>query len=54
MYFDSRPCRVCGAEVELRARTGDEVQPGKDPDGTVDERICTNSDCPTHAGADRA
>ena len=38
MYFDSRPCETCGAWV-------DDVT---EPDGTVDERACTNPDCPTN------
>lgn len=55
MYFDNQPCRVCGADVELRARQRDvgDVIGGKDPDGTVDERVCTNRDCPTHEGGER-
>ncbi|MBE7325211.1 hypothetical protein IEQ44_11150 [Nocardioides sp. Y6] len=59
MYSDSRPCAECGAEVELRARTtppapdsGDHpVGPGHvvgGADDTVDIRVCTNPDCPTH------
>lgn len=66
MYFDTKPCRVCGAEIRLRARLGP-VQGGRDgtdgpvgePDGvvgdadsTVDERVCANPDCPTNR-ADR-
>jgi hypothetical protein len=53
VYADSRPCEVCGSEVELRARTevGDRVA---EADPTVDERVCTNPDCPTHLGHDRA
>lgn len=48
MYFDSRPCETCGAEVEVHARTStDDVT---EPDGTVDERVCTNPDCPTNKG----
>jgi hypothetical protein len=46
MYADHKPCEVCGSEVELRARTG----PTRvaEPDLTVDERVCTNPDCPTN------
>ncbi|GAA1775814.1 hypothetical protein GCM10009795_022290 [Nocardioides hankookensis] len=59
MYQDSKPCEVCGAPVELRARTepetddqgrvgpADGVVGGGDP--TVDQRVCTDADCPTHA-----
>lgn len=54
MYFDTKPCRVCGAEVELRAREGGDAQPGKDPDGTVDERVCANAECPTRRGEGQA
>ena len=52
MYEDTKPCRVCGAEVELRPReTADAVI---ESDGTVDERVCTNNACPTRSGgADR-
>lgn len=60
VYVDERPCEVCGSRVRLRARDGaDVVEPdgpvgpadgvvgGADP--TVDERVCSNPDCPTHA-----
>lgn len=58
MYFDQRPCAVCGAQVELRANEpalaaddgpvgpADGVVGGAD--STVDERFCTNPECPTH------
>jgi hypothetical protein len=59
MYFDSEPCRVCGADVELRARTTEggardgPVGPSEGyvggADATPDERVCTNAECPTHA-----
>lgn len=45
MYFDNQPCRVCGAEVRLREHRRTRAE--KDPDGTVDDRVCTNDDCPT-------
>ncbi len=54
MFFDSKPCQVCGAEVELRPRTpdgaGDSVDRDADhePDATVDVRVCTNPSCPSH------
>ena len=59
MYFDSKPCDVCGSEVRLRARptpVDDERHPRVGPvdgvvgdaDSTVDERVCTNPECPTH------
>ncbi|GAB2867495.1 hypothetical protein [Nocardioides pacificus] len=45
MYFDNKPCAVCGSEVELRPHT----KPGpSDPDSTVDDRVCTNDDCETN------
>lgn len=52
MYFDSKPCAVCGSQVELRPRDGGPragAVPGAgehEPDATVDERVCTNPDCP--------
>ncbi|GAA1159736.1 hypothetical protein [Nocardioides aquiterrae] len=51
MYTDHKPCAVCGSPVELQARTGggDRVA---EADPTVDERICTNPDCPTNNGED--
>ncbi len=61
MYFDTKPCAVCGSDVQLRARhdpptpasdgpvgPSDGVVGGGDP--TVDERVCTNADCPTNTG----
>jgi hypothetical protein len=60
MYFDSRPCDVCGSEVRLAAREAPVVAPGDqvgnpdgfvgDGDSAVDERVCTNPACPTNAG----
>ena len=61
MYFDTKPCAVCGAEVRLEGRDGPVPtdvradEPVGQPDGvvgdadsTVDQRICTNADCPTN------
>ncbi|GAA4697776.1 hypothetical protein [Nocardioides conyzicola] len=58
MYFDSAPCSVCGSEVRLVARSAPPTPSGEpvgDPEGfvgdgdsTVDERVCTNPDCPTN------
>ena len=59
MYFDVKPCRVCGSEVTLTARRPEDEppveghvgQPGGyvgDGDSTVDARVCTNPDCPTN------
>ena len=45
MYFDTKPCHVRGAEVELRAQEG--AKETVDSDGTVDARVCTNPECPT-------
>ena len=36
MYFDNKPCTVCGADIELRAHDASEVRSEKNPDGTVD------------------
>ncbi|WP_181309794.1 hypothetical protein [Nocardioides campestrisoli] len=44
MYFDHQPCRVCGAEVRVREHTR---TVRNEPDSTVDDRVCTNPDCPT-------
>ena len=61
MYFDSKPCDVCGAEVRLEAaRNGGDVAVGDvpvgppdgvvgDADSTVDRRVCTNPDGPTNS-----
>ena len=51
MYADHKPCAVCGSAVELRARTstGDRVA---EADPTVDERVCTNPDCPSNRSGD--
>ena len=46
MYFDTKPCQVCGAEVELRPR--DRVGEKVEPDSTPDERVCLNQECATH------
>lgn len=45
MYADSKPCQVCGSEVRLREPTELRVA---EADPTVDERVCTNADCPTN------
>ncbi len=60
MYADARPCSVCGSPVRLQAHHPDEAPPGTPvgpPDGvtggadpTLDERVCTNDDCPTQQG----
>jgi hypothetical protein len=63
MYFDTKPCGVCGSDVRLQARDTPPVSEGADvvgqPDGvvgdadsTVDARVCTNPRCATNA-ADR-
>ncbi len=62
MYFDDKPCRACGSEVRLEARTAAAPEEDDGPDGpvgpedgvvgggdpTVDARICTNPDCPSN------
>jgi len=64
MYFDNKPCAVCGSQVELRSRTAPPVGEGAgtvgqadgvvgDADSTV-ERVCSNSDCPTHRSGENA
>lgn len=51
MYFDQKPCRECGSEVELRAKERSDIgDPDTGPDPTVDVRVCTNPACPTHEG----
>jgi hypothetical protein len=50
MYFDNRPCQVCGSQVRLRTHTTATTR--AEPDATVDDRVCTNPDCATNA-ADR-
>lgn len=62
MYFDNKPCAVCGSEIELRARDTPSAPETDHPvgpadgvvgagDDTVDARICTNPDCPSHSGS---
>lgn len=46
MYFDNRPCQVCGSKVDLGEHRAPDHE--VDPDGTIDERTCTNPDCPTN------
>lgn len=50
MYFDQQECRVCGSRVEVRAHDAEPPRGGKDPDGTVDVRVCMNPDCPSNRG----
>jgi hypothetical protein len=61
MYFDTKPCAVCGSEVELHPResppqdasggvVGEADGVVGDADSTVDERVCTNPSCPTNQG----
>jgi len=52
VYFDYDPCKMCGSEVRLRAPSGSSPQRAPDPDGTVDERLCTNPECPTNTGTE--
>ncbi|WP_408897195.1 hypothetical protein ACJ5H2_20010 [Nocardioides sp. R1-1] len=55
MYFDNRPCEICGSTVELRPREpatggeGAERDDDHEPDATVDVRVCTNAECPSNA-----
>jgi hypothetical protein len=61
VYYDSKPCQVCGSQVELRAASTADIPDADGPvgprdgyvgggDPTVDTRICTNPDCPTNSG----
>jgi hypothetical protein len=55
MYFDVRPCATCGGEVDLEPRDTPAAVDRRDsadhpPDAVVDERVCTNPDCPSHRG----
>lgn len=65
MYFDTKPCRLCGSEVRLRARETPVAPPAPGPvgptdgvvgdaDSTVDERVCTNSECESNQGTGRS
>jgi len=65
MYYDSKPCQVCGSEVRLEAKEPGDIEEPDGPvgpeegyvgggDPTVDKRICTNPDCPTYTDPDRA
>lgn len=48
MYFDNAPCSVCGSKVEVRPHSS-APRSDPNPDGTVDERVCTNADCETNS-----
>jgi hypothetical protein len=62
VYFDTKPCRVCGSDVELKPAapvTDDLASPVGpadgfvgDADSTPDERVCTNPGCPTNGGGE--
>jgi hypothetical protein len=52
VYFDTKPCRVCGADVRLREHRRATSEP--DPDGTVDDRVCTDPRCATNRTDDDA
>ena len=54
MYFDQQECRVCGSPVEVRAHDAEPPREGKDPDGTVDVRVCTDPECPSNRVTDAA
>ena len=65
MYYDVKPCRVCGSEVELKAADPADIPEPDGPvgpeegyvgggDPTVDRRICTNPECPTNRAGDGA
>ena len=48
MYEDNRPCQVCGSEVRLSGDPSDRTLGVNEPDDTVDQRICTNQECPSN------
>jgi hypothetical protein len=48
MYEDNRPCQVCGSDVRLSGDPSERTLGVNEPDDTVDERICTNSQCVTN------
>lgn len=58
MYADTKPCEVCGSPVELHPREVADTDPDAPvgptdgvvgtADPTVDVRVCTNPDCPSH------
>jgi hypothetical protein len=61
VYDDVRPCAQCGSEVRLEPRTP-EPEDGSGPvgpadgvvgtaDPTVDRRVCTDPECPSHEDA---
>ena len=65
MYYDNKPCQVCGSEVRLEAREPGDIEEPDGPvgpeegyvgggDPTVDKRICTNAACPTNNESERA
>jgi hypothetical protein len=51
MYFDNKPCEVCGAEIELSPAAS--VEDTSAPDATIDTRTCTNPECPTRRAGQR-
>jgi hypothetical protein len=54
VYFDTKPCQVCGSSVDLRPREPGDQARVTEADGTPDERICTNPDSPTREGGEDA
>ncbi|MCW2846261.1 MAG: hypothetical protein JWR90_235 [Marmoricola sp.] len=63
MYFDNKPCAVCGSEVRLERRSDPPVGRTDGPvgegvvgdgDSNIDERVCANPDCPTNAADETA
>ncbi|MDT9592649.1 hypothetical protein RDV89_06205 [Nocardioides zeae] len=63
MYTDAQPCAACGSAVDLRPHDPDRADGGPvgpadgvvgGADPTVDERVCTNPDCPTRAAGTEA
>jgi hypothetical protein len=65
VYYDNKPCGVCGSQVRLEAKGPGDIEEPVGPvgpqegyvgggDETVDKRICTDADCPTNTDSDRA
>lgn len=53
MYFDNAPCAICGSEVRLQPHSS-EPRSDPNPDGTLDERVCTNSTCSSNSSRPNA
>ncbi|WGL51027.1 hypothetical protein P5P86_13755 [Nocardioides sp. BP30] len=54
MYADTKPCQLCGAPVDLRPREAGDPTRVTEADGTPDERVCSNAECPSNRAAEDA